>query len=58
MCTQYYTTKIYSCGDHVEEDVNFESCGDISREGHEVKRTPLGSRREGEKCGRYDCRNP
>ncbi|KAI1444531.1 hypothetical protein F5Y02DRAFT_389794 [Annulohypoxylon stygium] len=58
MCEEYYSKKIYVCGDTIEDVVNFNRCENPSREGHEVKRCELGSSRQAGKCGRVDCRNP
>ncbi|OWT43033.1 hypothetical protein VFPPC_18246 [Pochonia chlamydosporia 170] len=58
MCTQYYITKIYQCGDRYTEDVNFERCGNPSKPNHELKRQSLGTKSEESKCGRYGCRKP
>lgn len=58
MCTLYYTTKIFTCGDPDEVDVNVDRCDNPSKPGYQVKRLPMGSRREAKKCGKYGCRNP
>lgn len=49
---------IYQCGDRYTEDVDFERCEDPSKPNHDLKRLPLGSKRDGSNCRRSDCRDP
>jgi hypothetical protein len=58
MCEKIVSGKIWACGDSEDEDVKFESCGDMTKPGHTVKITTLGSKGVGEKCGKSGCRNP
>jgi hypothetical protein len=59
MCKVNVTTKIYSCGDTVKDQTNFERCKDAGTEKCPgVTENTLGSSRKGGKCGRFDCRNP
>ena len=58
MCTEHYTTKIYTCGDRIDETVKIDRCDDPSQDGHEVKRAPMASKKERVKCGRFGCINP
>jgi hypothetical protein len=58
MCFKDVATKIYECGDRIEEDLNFKPCKDMTAPEHKVTVNPLGSNRVKGKCGRVGCRNP
>ena len=58
MCEKTVSKKMWSCGDEEEEEVKFETCGDMTKPGHTVKTVTLGSKRVGSKCGKAGCRNP
>ena len=45
MCKQRISTKIYECGDRVTEQVSFDACGDLTKEGHQVETDVMGSSR-------------
>jgi hypothetical protein len=58
MCTKTVSLKKFSCGDEKEETVKFDSCGEMTKADHVVTTNTLGSKRVGDKCGAYGCRNP
>ena len=58
MCSQDESTKIYTCGDSVTDDLNFKPCDKQLESGHKVKINALASSRQKGKCGQYDCSNP
>jgi hypothetical protein len=58
LCIKTVSRKRFSCGDGREEIVKFETCGDMIKDGDELKVTTLGCKRVGRKCGEYGCRNP
>ena len=58
MCSKDVATKIYECGDRIDEDFNFKAYKDITTLGYKVNINSLGLSRVKGKYGRAAYRNP